>query len=288
MLNLAQYHCRLNNESLVKIEEPMVNVYVRLSNVCNADCNFCEFCGEKKRFDKAKFKELFIRLHKQIRINKVSFTGGEPTLDFSLFEEMVDFVKSIDDKIFTVVNTNGIYLSKLANLKLNSVALSRHHYLDEVNDSIFKTRTPTSEEIKSYGANNLHLSCNLIKGYVGSTDEIFKYLDWCSRCSVKDVGFVGLMKVNQFCEEHFVDYDVLDIKNTIRTKNWSRSVNGKTTCKCANFVYAGKSLVNFYCRHYVCNNNESVVVYDLDTFKNGFNGECLDDQIGGEMTWLIN
>ena len=285
MLTAVKYYCRQNDESPIKVEGiPAINVYVRLQNVCNASCGFCEFRGEAKQFDEEKFKNLITKLHKsnKYRINKLSFTGGEPTLDFGLFKRMLDFVNNLDEDIFTVVNTNGLHLKELSELNINSIALSRHHYNDEINRLIFHTEVPTTEEIRNVRKDNLHLSCNLCRDYIGTDEEIHKYLDWCGKCGIKDVGFVGLMNVNDFCKNQYVNIDIIsDIaeksKRILKTKSRSSYDGDKITCKCANYVYAGDdNLVSFYCRHYVCNNKESILVYDIDTFKHGFAGENLD------------
>ena len=291
-MNFATHWCRYNDNPLVKKEGvPQVNVYVRLQNTCNANCKFCEFCGKAKKFDEEKFKSLLIKLllNNQLKINKLSFTGGEPTLDFDLFKRMLDFVNTHGKDIFTVVNTNGLHLKELATLDINSVALSRHHYDDDVNTSIFQTKVPSAEDISSYikthtemyGEDNLHVSCNLQRDYIGSSEEVKKYLEWCSNTGISDVGFVGLMNVNEYCKEQFVDYDVLRIpdKKIIQTKRFSKDDGKQITCKCANFVYAGENLVKFYCRYYACNNKESVLVYDIDEFKHGFAGENIEDWI---------
>ena len=292
MIKTAKYYCRLNDNPLIEIKEPQINVYVRLQNTCNANCNFCEFCGEPKKFNEDKFKKLLTKIYKIYKINKLSFTGGEPTLDFSLFKRMLGFVNELDKNIFTVVNTNGLHLNELATLNLNSVALSRHHYNDGINQSIFKTKIPTTKDIADYikkqellyGKSNLHLSCNLQKDYIGNKEEVKNYLTWCSLQEVTDVGFVGLMNVNEYCKKQFVDYDILKIpdKKILQTKHYSKEENQKVTCKCANYIFAGENLVNFYCRYYVCNNTENVLVYDIDTFKNGFSGNSIDKWIEKE------
>ena len=280
VLQTASHYCRLNDEPLKKIEMPSVNVYVRLSNACNANCDFCSFHGERKTFNEEKFMRLLANLRRKIKINKLSFTGGEPTLDFPLFQKMLEFVNILDSDIFTVVNTNGLHLLELNKLNINSVALSRHHYDDKINASIFKAKTPSSDNIKNYNNDNLHLSCNLIKNYIDSDEQIMKYLDWCDSVNVKDVGFVGLMLANDYCKEHFVSTDIIhNMKRFIKTKTYSKQDGNKITCKCSNFLYGGNNLISVYCRHYVCDNNESVVVYDCDTFKNGFNGNCLDNYL---------
>ena len=285
MIKLAKYYCSLNDEEPKRIKEPQINVYVRLQNVCNADCDFCEFCGQAKKFDEEKFKALLIKLHTIIKINKLSFTGGEPTLDFPLFKRMLNFVNELDKDIFTVVNTNGLHLKELAELDINSVALSRHHYNDELNQSVFKTKVPTSEDIRLYNKKNtnLHLSCNLVKDYVDSQEEVLKYLDWCDSVNARDIGFVGLMKTNDFCKEHYIDYSVVtkNHKRIWNSKTYSRHEGKKLICRCGNYVFMGENgLVNFYCRHYMCNNNsESILVYDINEFKNGFAGENVDSWI---------
>jgi hypothetical protein len=46
----------------------------------------------------------------------------------------------------------------------------------------------------------------MIKGYVDSEEKIYDYLDKYSDLGVYDVGFVNLMKINEYCKERFVEF----------------------------------------------------------------------------------
>lgn len=117
----------------------------------------------------------------------------------------------------TSVNTNGIHLNELGQLVqsglLNNIALSRHGLTDKENQEIFKTNTiPTDEDIKAfvdkYGQ-VIHLSCNLIEGYVDSPESVVDYLEKAASFGINDVGIVSLMNKNQYCKDKYVDYSLV-------------------------------------------------------------------------------
>jgi molybdenum cofactor biosynthesis enzyme MoaA len=280
-VNLRTEHCSKNNSTPLSIQDPYVNMYVKLRNDCNAKCKFCEFRGDQQDFNlnKLRFIVREITVNHRFRINKISFTGGEPTIDMNMLSNAVDIVRMIDKKIFIVVNTNGVNLHKMANLKVDSIAMSRHHYLDEKNNEILGFNAPTKEQIKAFPNKSLlHLSCNLIRNYIDSEDEIIKYLEFCNEVGVDDVGLVSLMKVNDYCKNHHIDFNDFDFsqyKNIIRNRTW----NNKDCCRCANYLYASSentNIVKMYSRYYVKPHDvESQLVFDGQNLKTGFNGEII-------------
>ena len=195
--------------------------------------------------------------------------------------ECLKFVKTLDKNIFTVINTNGYKLNSLIpylNL-IDSIALSRHHYDDKINNEIFKIiDTPTTTDIINFpNKTKLHLSCNLMKKYIGTSDEVVNYLEWASKSGCSDVGFVSLMKVNDYCEENFVDFKSLnfeDIDNVFITKNW----NYKNLCRCRNYNYisTNANIIDVYSRYYVnLQYNGSSLVFDCEYLICGFNGDII-------------
>lgn len=278
-ITLRSEHCSLKEDQVkYNIDIPYLNLYVKLQNHCNANCKFCEFRGEKRIFNYNKFVTLLKKIREKIVINKLSFTGGEPTLDLDLLFKCVRYVKAVDKNIFTVVNTNGINLIQMDNLKADSIALSRHHYDDKINNEILGFKI-NSEIIKKFKNKNiLHLSCNLIKNYIDSEQEVIKYLEKSSELGVYDVGFVSLMKVNDFCKNNhidFIDFDFSNFKSIKQTKIWNHNNN----CRCSNFLYISESdanIVKMYSRYYVNSNNcESTLVYDGENLRLGFNGKII-------------
>lgn len=48
-ITLKDYHCKnilLEPLYAKSVKKPYANIYVRIQNVCNAKCKFCEFTGE--------------------------------------------------------------------------------------------------------------------------------------------------------------------------------------------------------------------------------------------------
>ena len=82
------------------------------------------------------------------------------------------------------MNTDGLRWLQLFNdpiyKEYDYIQLSRHHYDDVINDEIFKCKTPTIEDIKAVvdlqtHPHQIQFRCNLIKGYVDSKEEVFKF-----------------------------------------------------------------------------------------------------------------
>ena len=145
--------------------------------------------------------------------------------------------------MFTVINTNGYKINQLADLLpyIDSISLSRHHYSDMKNQTIFKLdKVPLEEEIANFpDKSKLHISCNLMKDYIGTMEEVINFLEWASSINCKDIGFVSLMPTNEYCKEQFVDFNDLNFENMqdiFITKNW----NYENLCKCRNYIYITK------------------------------------------------
>lgn len=276
-INLRSEHCSKNKEVPAKIDQPYINLYVQMTKACNATCKFCAFKDQHQEFDFEKLQLILRYIDIDIKINKVSFTGGEPTTQWDKLLDCLIYTKTLDDTIFTVVNTNGLRLDKLNKYQeyIDSIALSRHHYNDTVNNEILGFKAPSTEYINSLKhKDKIHLSCNLIKDYIDNTEEVINYLEFASQIGVLDVGFVSLMKVNDYCKEHHIDFNSLDFKdykNIFINREW----NNKEMCRCRNYLYASTTtdeIVKVYSRYYADRNNcESQLVYDGQYLRDGFN-----------------
>jgi molybdenum cofactor biosynthesis enzyme MoaA len=282
---VKDHHCNFNDSGAKKIEEPYVNLYVRLTEECQAHCHFCEFHMNRNIiFNKYKFLYTFARLNKEIKINKISFTGGEPTLRIELLNELLKEIKEINPKIFTVVNTNGYRFKEIDAQYVDSIALSRHAKSNAMNNTMFGLDpygiwVSDTLDIKNYPhKEKLHLSCNLIEGMVYSQDGCFNYINYFGDMGITDIGFVSLMPVNDYAKEHQIDFTNLDLgsmKNTIKAQHWSN----KNVCKCANFLTSTSkgTIVKSYARYY-CDRTEckGILVYEPDgRLTTGFGGEVI-------------
>lgn len=283
-IKFRDHYCQLDDSQPLKVREPYTNVYVSLTNSCNALCKFC--CNEVNKnnytnFNFKKFQEIINHINDKMNIHKCSFTGGEPTLQINQLFNCLEFIKETNNNIFTVINTNGTHLDELKNMLplINSIALSRHHYNDDINFKIFQNKlVPTTNDIANFpDKTKLHLSCNLMKDYIGTPEEVIKYLEWVSTTGCDDVGFVSLMTANKYCKEQFIDFKDLDFENTnsvFITKSW----NYQNLCRCRNYNYIAQNaeIIDVYARYYVNSKySGNALVFDGEYLRLGFNGEII-------------
>jgi hypothetical protein len=126
----------------------------------------------------------------------------------------------------------------------------------------------------------VHLSCNIIKGYIDTKQKILRYLEYAASVGVYDVGFVGLMDVNEYATHHLVDFGKINLESPslIRNKDWRMKGNA---CKCSNYLYIpkeGTKIVSIYYRHR-CKHNvdmKSNVVFDGENLRHNFNGQLIN------------
>lgn len=277
-LKLQKVSCLRNDEYQADLDNT-IQLYVVITRKCNAQCEFCTFRGEVEEVDINKFKDTLERIYKYYNISTLHLTGGEPTLDINKVEQICNITKTADKNIKTSVNTNGIHLNDLDNIKnLDNVALSRHGITDNENYEIFKTNSVAStEQIKTFTKSKLHLSCNLIQGYVDSEDKIYQYLEMCSTLGVYDVGFVGLMGVNKYCKEKYVEFP--ELSKCTFTRGYKNIETGDLTCECKNWLYRATNLnlISIYHRHAIKSTNiDSYLVYENNRLRAGFNGDYIE------------
>lgn len=265
-----------------------VNLYVKLTDHCNANCKFCTFKNHKDKltFDKYKFFYVLSQIQKNVRIAKVSFTGGEPT---TFTNELVDAIKMVHEfnpDIEIHVSTNGFLLEPLIPIAnyITSFAISRHHYDDDENKKIFSpdsTFFPKLSDIRQFvklvGKNKVHISCNLMKDYIDIEEHIYKFLTVVSaETGANDFGFVGLMNLTDYAVIHNVSIDEIDFES-IENTQLSREYANKKICKCRNYlsIMPDGEIVKFYVRQTFANECENMLVFDKNELKFGFSGKIL-------------
>lgn len=283
LLNFKHKSCIFNNTIEEKINYNYINLYVKITDTCNINCSFCEYHNKEVAFifNIQKFSYLIQQLtNEDIHIHKVSFTGGEPTLAYNILHDCFNILKRLKHKPFIVVNSNGNNLIHLANEEfIDSISLSRHAINDDDCNKIANGKIKKAEDIKkSNKRNNIHLTCNLIKGFINNEESIIAYLEFAKTLGVYDVGFVSLMQINSFCKDNHVDFNDITFKNKriVCNKEWTY----KDICRCKNFLYlptTGNKVVKFYSR-YRCRNeeeSESNYVFDGKFLRNNFNGKII-------------
>ena len=292
-INIRTHYCQLNDCQASCVEEPYVNLYVKFTG-CNAKCPFCIDDCLQRHFDTDKLKEILETIQEKVKIRKVSFTGGEPTLDIDRLEKSFALVKQYSPDTFTVINTNGYNLKGIFNSNIlknvDSVSLSRHHYSNKRNDEIFGSSVPWDSEIAELTqdegtAKKMHFSCNLIKGYIDNLGKIENYLEHANALRVHDVGFVSLMPLNKYCKNNSTPF--IDGGRLMKMKEW----NYKTCCECANYLYLSKKFYGETVKVYHRNPKspmdfENMLMYDGAILRVGFNGKILT--MSDTMAWTTH
>ena len=287
-IDIKSETCRFLGRKSHEITEPYLNMYTMFKG-CDAKCKFCSYMDKAKRFDIDKYKEVLEYVVKNVQLKKFNLTGGEPTLNYDLFKEVYDITVGIIDKSTQLtINTNGINLHKLVEDKsitdrVNSIGLSRHHYLDERNNDIFETNVITNEEIKELQGKMknkgiINFACNLIKGQIDSRDEVHKFLDYVIDMGIELVGFVSLMPVNEYCEDNFINFNKLGLKSNLF--NLTKEFKYKDICRCNNYLYIsekhdGKVVRIYYKNTYRPEFTPSIISFDGKNLVKGFTDEII-------------
>ncbi len=251
---LREMSCVCDNKASPRGDS--VNITVNTTNQCPYSCPFC--CNPVRTgeyFDYKAFARFFVEVIRQTNVGKVTFTGGELGLNCTDLGFALQFVKAVSDAQ-TVVCTSGFFLQqeRCGFEHVDNISLSRHHYdnkrharlMTEITATVIRESTIAEHEAKS----KINFSCNLIKGYIDSEAEIYKYLEWAESIGIHDVAFVGLMPVNDWCKTHFVDpKNFVFNNNVMEYAKWEFPI--KQVCECNNYVYTCKNgnIVKFYIRH---------------------------------------
>lgn len=282
-VTVRSHYCSLFNMPPEVVNEPYTSLYVR-SKGCDARCKFCIWYNSAEKFDDTKYISILEEISNKVKLNKIVFTGGEPTLNWEEFKKRVTLARKYFPKSLIYLDTNGYNLKRLFNddiiKQIDSVALSRHHYKDSINNEIFKVKVASSRTIKSIQSKSkhkdkLHLTCNLIKGNIDSVKEIFKYFEYVSSLGVTSTSIIELMPVNPYSKKNYVTIKMSDLLSDrfFVLKEWTY----EDKCFCKNYVYVSKDLI-------------TIKVYQKNTFKPfemltglTFDGKVLKEGFNGKI-----
>jgi molybdenum cofactor biosynthesis enzyme MoaA len=284
-IKIKTHNCSLFGEEPTKREKDSIMLYVRFKG-CNAKCSFCEFQDDASPFNFEKYEEVLEHLKERIWVQKINMTGGEPTLSYEKLKKVVILTKDVFPDMFLVLNTNGLNLKKLSEDtdlvdKIDNIALSRHHYDDKINDQILGFKSVSTKDLKQISKTvkkwQLHVTCNIIKGQIDDREEAYKYLDWVAKMKIPSCSFVSLMPINEYCKEHFLDFNGLNLpgERFYKTKEWTYG----NMCRCNNWVYLPKKNMDWV-KVYTKNTFNpfditTSLVFDGQNLKAGFSDEII-------------
>ena len=266
----------LNPESI----SPFVNLFVKVTNGCNARCLFCSNADAKptyKTFDIDKLEDIVLKLKEQsIKVNRLNITGGEPSVVSPLVENILQRMEGkVFDDIHLHLNTNGLLPQSqelMRHPRWDSISMSLHHYdIDKLSELYGCKIHEDAFKFEEVNKQKLNVSCNLIKGYIDNPEEAHKMLDFALELGIPRIGFVALMKVNDYCKERFIDLEDIHI-DTIPHVYFTKSMNRGKDCKCSNYLYnKDLKILEIYMRNYAnpqyC---ESSLMFDGEYLRQGF------------------
>lgn len=284
---LKTHNCVLFDYEPSEVDEPYINLYVR-TKFCNAKCAFCTYADDANKYSSSKLEEVLKEISSKIKIRKIAVSGGEPTLYWDNFLNIVKLSKKYAPNAELSMNTDGFRWRQLFEdpvyKEFDYIQLSRHHYDDIINDEIFKCKTPSSEDIKwatdlQTHPHQIQFRCNLIKGYTDTKEKVFEYLDWANSVGVNDIGLVSLMPVNEYSKENYIYFHIKELigDNFFLTKEWKRYGGG---CECFNYVYTPeenfRNPVRVYHKNtFAPNDITETLVFDGQNVRLGFEGEII-------------
>ena len=259
---------------------PSVNLFVKVTKGCNAHCRFCSNANStdaSNAFNMPKLITVIKELkEKGICVNRINITGGEPSVVSPLVYKILDAVEenSFDD-VHLHLNTNGLLTQSqemMRHPRWDSISMSLHHYDVSKLSELYGCRIPEKAfDFEGIDLQKVNSSCNLVKGYIDNAEEAHKMLDFNLDLGIPRIGFVALMKVNDYCREHFVDLEDIHL-DSIPHVYFTKSMNRGSDCKCSNYLYnRDLKILEIYMRNYANPNYcESSLVYDGEYLRQGF------------------
>ena len=276
---IKSHGCNVMDEPGQRIV-PSVNLFVKVTKGCNAHCQFCSNANStdaSSAFNILKLITVIKELKgKGICVNRINITGGEPSVVSPLVYKILDTVEENNfDDIHLHLNTNGLLPQSqelMRHPRWDSISMSLHHYDTAKLSELYGCRIPESAfNFEGIDLQKVNSSCNLVKGYIDNAEEAHKMLDFNIDLGIPRIGFVALMKVNNYCREHFVDLEDIHL-DSIPHVYFTKSMNRGSDCKCSNYLYnRDLKILEIYMRNYANPNYcESSLVYDGEYLRQGF------------------
>ena len=204
---------------------PSLRLYVKVTDRCNANCEFCanKGCEDFGKIDLSKLRYVVEYLKAKNDLKSISITGGEPMSNPKLLESIVTTIWNVDPDIRIGISTNGYKLREFAYFdgvdNLESIHISRHHYLDEENNKIFKSNLVAQSEDIAFLQSRLNdkkiinINTMVMRDYIDSLQQVKKMLNHVGSLGIYKDGFVSLMQINAYCKKHFINFN--DIFNNL-------------------------------------------------------------------------
>lgn len=314
-ITVKNYICsRDGGEYKEKGEHPRLQLSIIPTDFCDCNCPFCsahelgDNAGNTKHFlDRKKLLNTLKELNCIDIVRGISITGGEPFTDIILLDDIISMCFEIFGKDMEIsINTNGSGLKNLNMIKnlqyVDAIHISRHHYDEDINRELFEGMTgrcgrlahndqvaraemiPTNAEIREAVAGISYkdifvFNCLLLRDYIGTREEMHRFLDYSIEMGVPKVGFITAMEVNDFTKSQRVSYeDVFTREDNLIL--FTRCYKDFDFCRCQDGVYTSPNggLCELYGRQTMHGEPEYVrgLVYGADNhLRTGYTGNII-------------
>ena len=289
---VKNYICSRDGEAYrEKPDNNQLQLSIIPTEICNCNCPYCvaKDTMHGNTLDPKVLESVLRRLKETDRIRGISITGGEPFTDVGLLDEIVSMCFEIfGDMLEMSINTNGSGLSQMHRIKrlhdVDTIHISRHHYDDKINASLFNGKVPTNSELKeivdSVSYKDIFVfNCILMKDYIGNRRELHKFLDFNIEIGVPKTGFITAMQINDFTRAQAVSYEDI-ISRDDPSLLFTRRYQDYDLCRCQDGVYTSPNggICEFYGRQTLFGSYDYVkgLVYGADNhLRTGFRGEVI-------------
>lgn len=178
-------------------------LYIEVNNICNAKCSFgCSrhLTQPVNQIDIKSIFDVIDELTTKHAIDKIAITGGEPTLlnNFSELLSIIEIFKPILSHVSLTTNATTLFknIELLNNSCIDYLNISRHHYDDLINNSIFGVHTLSSYELKSCIKSinaKMRFNCTLDasnKRYgLHSSSDLITYIKYAANIGINNILF---------------------------------------------------------------------------------------------------
>jgi len=268
---------------------PLFNLYLQVTDVCNAKCSFCDKANcisSDVELDKDKLMNILKELTERNMLGKISLTGGEPLLRVERLNEILEIIHLVNPLAYVSLNTNGSRLENFREIKrpefIKEVDMSRHHYNELENNAVFGIRVANFKEIHDFLSQNEHiilkLNCVMTKNQISTIHDVERYLEELATYGIKEVRFISLLNLTEGYEDLFLDVKPL-IEQFKKHTNIG-SLYDKDICECFGFMYVASN--GFPVTAFVRNTKKATcdylrqLVYTPDnSLLDGFNGQII-------------
>lgn len=271
-IGVKDYDCSYDPK-LFKHINPMLNLYIQAQEKCNAKCDICNTGHISTKFNFEKFETIVSELCRLGVILKTSITGGEPLLDMDRVLSIVDILRKYP--LYVALNTNAYDTGRLACIYdvVDFIYVSRHHYINSLNDEIMGIKTPDIAEISPIDVNGkISMNCVLQKGYIDNANEMKNYMDLLGKTNIRKVRFISLYGLTVAATNKMIDVDKLIDEFSMNTN--SGLLHDKKYCSCMDFIHISNNgmVINGIIKYNRTNHFDCCrqLVYDGENLYDGF------------------